>query len=136
VPNSRGGARQVKRRLSLYSSRGFAELDGRLIEAHEEKRIVGDLTRHVGRPSITQMILIKRAARLLIMITQLERRWIEANDLGDLAGRQIVALHNALRLSLSALGLEPAEQKVPLVSEFLKSQRAEPAPAPKVQLVK
>ena len=46
----RGGPRQSRRRLSLWSKRGFAELDGRLAEAREERRIIADLTRHVGQP--------------------------------------------------------------------------------------
>ena len=45
----RGGPRFAQRRLSLWSKRGFAELDGRLAEAREENRIIADLTHHVGR---------------------------------------------------------------------------------------
>jgi hypothetical protein len=100
----RGGPRQAKRKQSLRSRRGFAELDGRLLEAREEKRLIRELTAHCGgHPSITQMVLIKRSARLLIMIGQLERRLIEGNSMGDLAARRVVALHGALRLSLTAL---------------------------------
>lgn len=120
----RGGPRQARRRLSLWSKRGFAEIDGRLAEAREERRVIADLTRHVGRPSIPQVILIKRAARLLIMIAQLERKMIETNDLGDLGGRQVCALHNALRLSLSALGMERPEVQAPRLAELLKSKAA------------
>jgi hypothetical protein len=69
------------------------------------------------------MILIKRAARLLIMIGQLERRFIEGNELGDLGGRRVVALHNALRLRLQAIGLERAEKSVPAVADFLTARR-------------
>lgn len=73
------------------------------------------LTEHVGgRPSITQEVLIRRAARLLIMIGQLEIRMIENNELGDLGGRQIIALHNALRLSLAALGLDKVDKPATL----------------------
>ena len=104
-----GGPRPVKRKQPLWRYRGFAELDGRSIEAQEEKRLIRELSEHVGRPTAVQRVLIKRAARLLIMIGQLEVRMIEGNELGDLGGRQVVALHNALRLSLSALGLERAE---------------------------
>jgi hypothetical protein len=123
----RGGRRQARRKLTLWSNRGFAELDGRLVEAREERRIIRELTEHVGRPSVPQAILIRRAARLLIMLTQLERRIIEGNDLGDLTGRQCCALHNALRLSLSALGLERAEAQVPSVADFLAAQRGRDA---------
>ena len=125
----RGGRRQAQRKLSLWSKRGFFELDGRLMEAREERRIVDQLVQHVGRPSIPQAILIRRAARLLLMIGQLERRVIEGNDLGDLSGRQICALHNALRLSLSALGLERAEKQVPSIADFLAAQSKRDAAA-------
>lgn len=102
--------------------RGYCELDGRLVEAREEKRLIAELSEHVGRPTITQRILIKRAARLLIMIGQLERRMIESNSLGDLGGRQVVALHNALRLSLQAIGLERAEKQIQSVADFLAAR--------------
>ena len=108
--------------MSLWSKRGFAEIDGRLTEAREEHRIIEDLTRHVGRPTIPQMILIRRTARLLVMITQLERRMIEDAALGDLGGRQVCALHNSLRLSLQAIGLERAEKEIPSVANFLKGR--------------
>ena len=54
--------------MSFWSPRKWGELDGRLVEAREEKRIIADLTRHVGQPTIPQKILIKRAARLLVML--------------------------------------------------------------------
>ena len=82
---TRGAAAQKRRRLSLWSMRGYCELDGRLVESREEKRLIAELSEHVGRPSVTQRILIKRAARLLIMIGQLERRMIEANELATWA---------------------------------------------------
>lgn len=122
-----GGPRAVKRNLSLWSRRGYAEIDGRLLEARAEKAFIRELTEHVGgKPTITQGILIKRSARLLIMIEQLERRMIEGNELGDLGGRQICALHN-LRLSLTALGIERVEQQAPQLSAFLASQRGRAA---------
>lgn len=119
----RGGPRQAKRRQSLWCRRGFAELDGRLLEAREERRLIAQLSEHVGRPTVVQKVLIKRAARLLIMIMQLERRMIEGNDLGDLGGRQVVALHNALRLSLTALGLEQSQQQ-PRLADVLRPVKA------------
>ena len=56
------------------------------------------------------------------MVSQLERRMIEGNELGDLGGRQVVALHNALRLSLQAIGFERAEKEIPSVANFLKAR--------------
>jgi hypothetical protein len=123
----RGAYSQKQRRLSLWSMRGYCELDGRLVEAREEKRVIRALSEHVGAPTVTQRILIKRAARLLIMLGQLERRMIEANSLGDMGGRQVVALHNALRLSLQAIGLERAEKQVPAIADFLKARQGRDA---------
>jgi hypothetical protein len=106
-----GGPRVAKRHLSLWSKRDFYAIDGRLLEAREEKRLVNMMTAHVGTPSVLQQLLIRRAARLLIVIGLLERRVIEHPDkeLGDLACRQLIAFHNALRLTFGALGLEAGE---------------------------
>jgi hypothetical protein len=110
-----GGARVARRQLSIWSKRDFGELDQRLLEAKEERRLIRLLTEHVGRPSIVQELMIRRAARLLIVIGLLERRVIERPDeLGDLACRQLVAFHNALRLTFAALGMEKAEQSATL----------------------
>jgi hypothetical protein len=119
-----GGPRLVKRKQPLWRYRGFAELDGRSNEAREEKRLIRELTAHVGNPTAVQRILIKRSARLLIMIMQLEVRMIEGNKLGDLGGRQVVALHNALRLSLSALGMEKGEQTPRTLTAYLGDKAA------------
>ena len=113
----RGGPRQVKRRQSVWCKRGFAELDGRLLEAREEKRLIRALGEHVGgRPSVPQQLLIRRTARSLIMLGILERRVLEEHDLGDLQARQMIALSNSVRLNLVALGLERAEAPATLRS--------------------
>jgi hypothetical protein len=70
------------------------------------------------------VILIRRTARLLIMIGQLERRIIEGNELGDLVGRQTVALHNALRLSLSALGMDRPEKQPATLKAYVGGRAA------------
>jgi hypothetical protein len=103
-----GWPRVAKRHLSLWSRRDFFALDGRLLE---EKRLVRLLTEHVGTPSVVQQMLIRRAARLLIIIGLLERKVIENPDkeLGDLACRQLIAFHNAIRLTFQALGMEKGE---------------------------
>jgi hypothetical protein len=100
----------VKRNLSLWSKRNFDAIDGRLLEAKEEKRLIKALTEHVGgSPSVTQEILIKRTARFVIMLEVLERRVLETKDFGDLQARQMIALSNSARLNLQALGLKAAE---------------------------
>jgi hypothetical protein len=105
-----GGPRVARRQLSIWSKRDFGALDARLLEAKEEKRLIRLLSEHVGKPSIVQELMIRRAARLLLVIGLLERRVIERpDDLGDLACRQLVAFHNALRLTFTALGMERGE---------------------------
>jgi hypothetical protein len=108
MPRS-GGPGRVKRNLSLWSKRDFDAIDGRLLEAKEEKRLIAALTEHVGgRPSAAE-ILIKRTARFVIMLEVLERRVLETKDFGDLQSRQMIALANTARMNLVALGLKPTE---------------------------
>jgi hypothetical protein len=69
-----GGPRAAKRNLSLWSTRKYDEIDGRLLEAREEKQLIADLTAHSGgRPSVPEQLLIKRTARSLIILGVLER---------------------------------------------------------------
>jgi hypothetical protein len=109
-----GGPRAVKRNLSLWSRRGYAEIDGRLLEAREEKRLIQALTEHVGQPSFPQQLLIRRTARALVMVSIIERRVLEQQEFGDLQARQLLALTNSVRLNLVALGLERSEAPMSL----------------------
>jgi hypothetical protein len=125
----RGGPRVAKHGIGLWSKRDFYALDGRLLEAREEKRLINMMAAHVGTPTVLQQLLIRRAARLLIIIGILERRVIESPDkeLGDLACRQLIAFHNALRLTFGALGLEKAEEKIPELGTFIAANRGKAA---------
>ena len=106
-----GGPRAVKRNLSLWSRREYDSIDGRLLEAREEKKIIRALSEHVGGcPSVAERLLIKRVARSLIMVSLLEKRVLERHDFGDLEARQLLALSNSCRLGLVALGLKAAQQ--------------------------
>jgi hypothetical protein len=107
---ARGGPRQARRRLSLWAKRNLTEIDGRLMEAREEKKLMRALVDHVGgEPSAPQLILIQRTTRLLLMLGILERRVLETHDLGDLQARQMIALANSVRQNLVALGLKPTD---------------------------
>jgi hypothetical protein len=133
VMSRAGGPRVARRQLSMWSRRDFFALDGRLLEAREEKRLIRVLREHVGTPSVVQELMIRRAARLLIVIGLLERRVIERPDeLGDLACRQLVAFHNALRLTFSALGMERAKDEIPRIADYIKRGPGRP---PRVRVV-
>jgi hypothetical protein len=95
----------------MYSTRPLAAIDGRTLEAKRERQIAAELTAHVGgAPNTVQRILIARASRLLVLIEVMERRMIESGEVGDPAGRQIIAWVNAVRQVLALLGVQQPEQ--------------------------
>jgi hypothetical protein len=119
-----GGPRAVKRNLSASSRRKYNEIDGRLLEAREEKRLIQALTEHLGQPSFPQQLLIKRTARSLVMVSIIERRVLEQGEFGDLQARQLLALTNAIRLNLVALGLERSPKATATLADVLKIKAA------------
>jgi hypothetical protein len=117
----RGGPRFASRKLSIYSRRKLAAIDGRTLEARRERQIVAELTEHVGgAPSTVQRILIARASRLLVTVENLEKQIIEGGEVGDLAGRQVLAWVNSLRQILSLLGIERPQQMPKRLADVLK----------------
>jgi hypothetical protein len=122
-----GGPRVAKRNLSIWTKRPFDAIDGRLLEAREERRIIRALTAHVGgQPSVAQVILIQRTARLVIILSMLEKQVLEKMDLGDLHARQLLALSNSVRLNLQALGLK-ASEAAPTLKAYLVEGKSEAA---------
>jgi hypothetical protein len=121
---SRSKLAQAKRTLPLWSKRNYDAIDGRLVEAKVERQIIGELTNHVGGfPTAPQRLLIKRTARLVVMLGIIERRIIESCDLKDLEARQLCALSNSLRLNLQALGLAKPEVQAPNLVEYLGARK-------------
>ena len=121
----RGGPRFASRKLTIYSRRALASVDGRTLEARREKAVFAELGAHVGgHPSAVQRLLIARAARLTVVIESLERRIIEDGKVADLAGRQVLAWVNSLRQILALLGVQRASAQVPKLAEVLKVTRA------------
>jgi hypothetical protein len=117
----RSARAQVHRCLNLWSRRGFDALDQRLVEARAERQIIADLTHHVGgQPSAPQRMLIRRAARLAILVGILEKRAIEGGQMGDLAGRQLCAFSNSLRLVLVSIGLDRPEKVPTRLADVIK----------------
>jgi hypothetical protein len=118
---ARGGPRFAARKLTMWSRRPLAVLDARTLEAKRERVIMTELIQHVGgAPSSVQRILIARAARLLIKIELMEKQIIEGGDVGDLAGRQILAWVNSLRQILALLGVKPEQQLPARLADVVK----------------
>jgi hypothetical protein len=120
-----GGRRAVKRNLSALSRRKYDAIDGRLLEAREEKRIFLALTEHVGgAPSVTEELLIRRTARAAVLVSIIERRILEQQEFSDLQSRQLIALTNSVRLNLVALGLKPPKKGPASLKSYIGSKAA------------
>jgi hypothetical protein len=108
-----GGARPARRKINVRRFAVGRELDARTLEGKSERRAIQELTAHVGgNPTFPQEVLIRRAARLLVMVEYMERHLIESDEMSDWASRQMLAWINALRRILEALGMD-RPQRVP-----------------------
>jgi hypothetical protein len=98
------------RRIRLYSRpTTLAKIDERTREAALMRKVRDDLTRHVGgRPSVTQRLLIERAAVLALRVAQIDEKIVCGEMLTGHDNDHGLAWINALRRTLQALGLEPA----------------------------
>jgi hypothetical protein len=122
---ARGGPRFVSRKLPPFGKCKVSALDGRTLEAKLERQVTSDLTAHVGgAPSVVQRILIARAARLLVMIEGMERHMLDSGQMGDLAGRQLLAYTNSLRQVLVALGVSQPEQAPTSLKSYVGGKAA------------
>jgi hypothetical protein len=118
----RGGPRPAKRKVNVRRYEQVKELDARTLEGKTERRTIRELTAHVGGdPTVPQRILIRRAARLLVMVELMEVKLIENDESSDWASRQILAWVNALRLIMVALGLERRQQAKTLTAYISKA---------------
>jgi hypothetical protein len=100
-----GGARPVKRKVNVRRYEAVKELDARTLEGRTERRAIRELTAHVGGvPTYPQEILIRRAARLLVMVELMEKKLIENDEASDFSSRQLLAWINSLRRTIEALG--------------------------------
>jgi hypothetical protein len=95
------------------------------MEGRRAKVLAAELVAHVGgAPSAPQRLLIARAVRLVLVIEMLEKRIVEGGEIGDLAGRQLLAWVNTLRLALVALGVERPQQAPKRLADILDMKGA------------
>ena len=96
----------------------LAKLDGRTREAALIRRVRDELLAHVGqRPTITQRLLIDRAAILSLRLAQIDRRIFADETLTILDNNQTVAWQNALTRVLVALDVHK-EEAAPAMSSL------------------
>jgi hypothetical protein len=103
---------QKIRKIGTYSRRfGLTKLDGRTREAVLMRRVRDELTRHVGgNPSVTQRLLIDRAAVLSLRVAQIDQKILAGEPLTLHDSNFALAWNNALRRTLVQLGVESAER--------------------------
>jgi hypothetical protein len=79
-----------------------------------------DLTSHCGgNPSVTQRLLIDRAAILTLKVAQIDRRILTGESLTLHDSNYALAWNNALRRTLTALGVKSADSPAPTLSDLL-----------------
>jgi hypothetical protein len=115
-----GGPRPAKRRINVRRFAVGRELDARTLEGKSERRAIQELTAHVGgNPTFPQEVLIRRAARLLVMVEYMERHLIESDEMSDWASRQMLAWVNTLRRTLEALGMDRPQRSPKRLADLI-----------------
>jgi hypothetical protein len=119
------GPTTAKRRPIGPHSRLLARgtLSGRSREGRYVAAVEAALAQHVapaGEPSITQRLLIRRAAKALLQLELLDEKPVRTDH--DL--RLAASLDNRARLILRELGLKAAAPAAPTLAEVLAQGRA------------
>lgn len=94
------------------------------------RRVVRDLTRHVGgKPSPTEGLLIGRIAWVQVHLAHIDERAMRDGGLSPHATREYLAWANSLAALLGRLGLKAAARK-PSLSDYLAEPPRPPAAPP------
>jgi hypothetical protein len=114
-----------KRHIGPHSRGGvLAKIDRRRGEAKHMAKVRADLTEHVGgNPSVTQRMLIDRAATLALRLHLMDRQALAEPEFSERNSRQVLAWENTLRLTLAALGMDGQKPK-PRTWAEIQAERA------------
>jgi hypothetical protein len=100
-------------------------IDGRRAEAKLMKAVRDELTQHIGgTATISQRMLIDRAATLSLRLRLLDRLTLSDAGLSEKNAREAVCWENALRRTLTTLGMKAAAQPPPSLQDYLASKRS------------
>ena len=84
-----------------------------------------ELTAHIGgKPTVTQRMLVNRAAVLSLRIHLLDRLTLSDAGLSEKNAREAVCWENALRRTLMALGIKGAADRAPSLKDYLATKTA------------
>jgi hypothetical protein len=92
------------------------KLDGRTKEAALMRRVRQELTAHCGHPNTIQRALIERAVILSLRVAQIDYKILAGEELTLHDSNFALAWNNALRRTLTALGVQ--EQPTPRNNEL------------------
>jgi hypothetical protein len=100
------------------------QIDGRSREGRFLRACEAELVTHVGgSPSITQRLMIRRAARAMLRLELFDAK-LASGNWSDHDGRTFGGLQNAVRLMLRELGLKaPAKDRAPSLAEIAARHR-------------
>jgi hypothetical protein len=106
---------------------------GLTTDAREGKFLAGvraDLMRHVGgSPSITQRVLIERAAMLTLQLARMDAKALKAGAMSEHASREYLAWSNTLTRTLAALGMRGEPPPTPSLADIDWGRPATPQAA-------
>lgn len=88
------------------------------------RRIVRQLTSHVGKPSHAQELLIGRIAWLQVHLAHIDERAMQDGGLSPHATREYLAWSNSLAKLLDKLGLKGAPAPQPTIQDFIRDYRS------------
>lgn len=113
----------TRSRIGAYSRRGvLAKIDGRSREALLMREVRRQLVEHVGgAPSVTQKMLIDRAAWLSLHLALLDEKAIGSAGFTDHDHRTYLAWSSALSRLLRDLGMAAVRPKAPTLDELKAS---------------
>lgn len=101
----------------------LAKLDGRRKEAWLMARVREELTAHVGgNPSVSQRLLIERAAILTLRLSLLDQKIVDGEPLTQHDNNYVIAWNRTLTRLLTTLGLEAANSAPPRLSDILAKE--------------
>jgi hypothetical protein len=117
-------------RAGLFSRRtAIKRLDNRTVEARTLNRAVRELSEHVGgAPTPAQRLVIHASAILVMRLEHILSRYLAKEGDVETLDRYLVAIQNALRLNMQALGMERPERQVPSLKDYPVAGRSPQCP--------